>query len=215
MHRCGHLHKHSDLHADTQHTCTLHTHTHANTLTPYVDTHKHAYTCTHPALRTHCRCTRWSFHQRSSSSGGKTMRVNEAERGIKTSDPHRPTRHVTGGLWSPRKRWLKILLRNRSDRQVSPHHRFTLLRSHRPRVLLNARTLSALFAQLLLRDPWAQLAAPPRLCTLRHRLRLLQTHKGGAPALPRGTRSAQTTLAQPPRRARGCAWVSAPSPALQ
>lgn len=79
------------LHADTQHTCTLHTHTHANTLTTYVDTHNHAYMCTHPALRTHCRCTRWSLHQRSSSSGGKTMRLNEAERGIKTSDPHRPT----------------------------------------------------------------------------------------------------------------------------
>ena len=113
---------------------------------------------------------------------------------------------MTGGLWSPRKRWLKILLRNRSDGQVSPHRRFTLLRSHRPRVLLNARALSALFAQLLIRDPRAQLATPPWLCTLRHRLGLLQTHKGGAPALPRGTRAAQTTLAQPPRRARGCTW---------
>lgn len=29
-------------------------HTHAHTLTPYVDTHTHACTCTHPALRTHC-----------------------------------------------------------------------------------------------------------------------------------------------------------------
>ena len=69
--------------------------THMHTLTSCVDTHTHAYTCTHPALRTHCRCTRWLFHQR----GDKMVRVNEAEKGIKDTPPPPPrARHVTRGL---------------------------------------------------------------------------------------------------------------------